>query len=733
MNKFPSFSFHLKRDLERAALCVFAALLQNTLCLSASGNEVVVEDAAARAALPEFQTLPAAPTSELTPAQGWPSNEDLAQWTRSLGGPSSARYSSLKQINSSNVKGLQVAWTYNAGDRNDNVQCNPIVVDGILYTPTPGRQIAAIDAATGKELWKSDIGLAKAGGFEVPARRGLLYWPGDANNAPHIIFPGGRSVISIDAKSGKLVDSFGTGGKVKMPAGATAGGAVWKNVLVMPGYERDIYGFDVISGKELWTFKTVAEPGQTGGDSWANGRTENGANCWGGIALDEPRGIVYFTTGSPKPNFDGTRHLGDNLFSNCLVALKASTGEYLWHVQEIRHDIWDLDLPAPPNLVTVEREGKRYDAVSAVSKTGVTLLVDRVTGKHLFPFRLRRAPTSKLPGEVTAPYQPFPELPEPFSRVDFRKEDITERTPEAKAFVELMISRANYGWYEPFELNKPTIFYSTHGGAEWTGAAADLPNGRLYVTVNHVPAIITVFRDDDPAPVKPPTPGEQTYTIYCAVCHGLDRRGVGHAPPLRGLRHRMKDDEIRAIWKTGRGGMPPQPQLTPEQQQPLIDFLLCKDRGISVDQVQTGTPPKYSFAGYHHQFDQESYPGSKPPWGTLACLDLNSGKKLWQVPLGEYPELTAKGFPKTGTENFGGATVTAGNVVFASGTRDGRIYAFDATTGAELWSAQLPFVGSTAPMTYQVNGRQYVVIPATGGGKLNAPPGDAWVAFALPE
>lgn len=693
-------------------------------------GEAVVEDAAARAALPEFQVIPAATTADLTPAQGWPSTEQLATWTRSLGDNTSARYSSLTQITAANVKDLKVAWTYHSGDGKDNIQCVPIVADGVLYTPTPGRHIAAVDAATGKEIWKSDVGLAKAGGFEVPGRRGLLYWPGDGTNAARIIFPGGRAAIAIDAKTGKLVESFGTGGRVPMPAGATAGGAVWKNILIMPGYDRDVYGIDVVSGKMLWTFKTIAEPGEVGGDTWVNGRSKNAANCWGGIALDEPRGIVYFATGSPKPNFDGTRHHGDNLFSNCLVAIDAATGAYRWHMQEIRHDIWDLDLPAPPNLVTVERDGKKYDAVAAVSKTGVTLLADRVTGKPVFPFRLRRAPTSKLPGEVTAPYQPFPELPEHFSRVDFSKDDITDRSPEAKAFIELLTSRANFGWYVPFELNKPTVFTSTHGGAEWTGSAVDLPRGLLYVTSNHRPNIITVFRDDDPAPAKPMTAGEQTYLTFCAACHGADRRGLGHAPPMRGLRHRMNDDQVKELWKTGRGSMPPMPFLSPEQQQQLLDFLMIRDRGVA-PKAETG-PPRYSFDGYRKLEDHEGYPGVKPPWGTLACIDLNTGKKLWQVPLGEYPELTAKGIPKTGTENFGGATVTAGNVVFVSGTKDGRMYAFDATTGAELWSAKLPFVASTSPMTYAVNGKQYVVIPATGGGKLNVPAGDAWVAFALP-
>ncbi len=694
-------------------------------------EDLPFDDPAIRAALPEFQIIPAAKTEELTPAQNWPTSQDYRSWSRSLGGPTSNRYSSLTQITADNVTQLQVAWTYHAGDGKDNIQCNPIMVNGILYTPTPGRHIAAIDAKTGKEIWKAELGLEKVGGFLVPARRGLLYWPGTKDVGPRLIFPGGHQVIAIDAKTGERIATFGNNGAVKLPAGGTAGGVVWKNVLIMPGYTRDMYGFDVVTGKLLWTFHTIPEGDEFGADTWKNGRSRDAANCWGGIALDEPRGLVYFATGSPKPNFNGTGHLGDNLFSNSLVALKAETGEYVWHVQEIRHDIWDLDLPAPPNLVTIERDGKKVDAVAAVSKTGVTLLVDRVTGKHIFPFRLRRAPVSKLPGEVTAPYQPDPELPERFSR-NFERADATDRTPEAQAYIALLLQRANVGWYEPFELNKPTVFTSTHGGAEWTGASFDAEHGRLYITTNHRPNIITVFRDDDPPPAKPITAGELTFMTFCSSCHGADRRGVGHAPPLRGLRHRLNDEQIKAIWAKGSGAMPPMPFLTPEQQKHLLDFLLCRDRGNAPILDDNKGPPKYSFDGYRKLTDHEGYPGVKPPWGTLACLDLNTGKKLWQVPLGEYVELTAKGMAKTGTENFGGAMVTAGNVVFASGTKDNRIYAFNATTGEELWYGTLPFIGTAPPMTYEIDGKQYVVIPATGGGKLNMPAGDAWVAFALP-
>jgi quinoprotein glucose dehydrogenase len=689
------------------------------------------DDAAARAALPEFQIIPAATAQELTPANGWPAPEEFRQWTRSLGGPTSNRFSLEAQITPANVQALQVAWTWHAGDGRDNIQCNPIVVAGTLYTPTPGRQLAAIDAATGRERWKADLGLAGCSPFDAPARRGLLYWPGDGAAAPRLLFPGGRRVIALDPATGRRIAGFGDDGSVALPTGGSAGGAVWKRVLVMPGFDRDVFGFDVVTGRQLWRFATVAPAGAPGGDTWKGGRPGNAANCWGGIALDESRGIVYVATGSPKPNFIGVDHLGDGLFCNCIVALEAGTGAYLWHFQEIRHDIWDLDIPAPPNLVTVVHDGRRVDAVAQVTKLGNTLLLDRVTGKPLFPVRLRRATASTLRGEATAPYQPALDLPEPFVRQIFTPADVTDRTPAAHAFIAQLVGRADHGWFAPFAEGRPTAYFGVHGGAEWTGAACDPLHGRLYVSANEIPWIITVFRDDDPAPLRPAGAGELLYLQSCAACHGADRTGNGVAPPLRGLRHRLDDAAVQALWRTGRGLMPAQPQLDAQQQHQLLDFLFARDRGAAAP--ASSGPPRYAADGYHKLLDQQGYPGCTPPWGTLTCLDLNTGRRVWSVPLGEYPELTAAGVPRTGTENFGGAMITAGGLVFCSGTRDGRIRAFAAADGAELWSATLPWMGSAPPISYAIAGRQFVVVPATGGGKLGGPSGDAWVAFALPQ
>ncbi len=676
---------------------------------------------------PQSFIIPAARPEELTRANGWPQPDNFLRWDRSLGGPTSNRFTALTQIDRKNVAQLEVAWTYHSGDGTSNVQCSPIIVDGVMFAPTAGWNIVAVDGADGKERWRFELPRKGKRLEDQPARRGLLYWAGDTQHAPRLFFGAGNWLYALDPKTGKTIDSFGENGRTNIPTAATAVGAIHDHVLVLAGYLGDVFGYDVRSGVLRWTFKTKPGAGEYGAETWS--RIEEGANCWGGMALDESRGIAYIGTGSPKPNYLGMGHLGDNLFSDCVIALDAQTGRRLWHFQEIRHDIWDWDIPAPPNLVTVERYGVKVDAVAQVTKLGNTLLLDRVTGLPLYDFKLSRVATKSLPGDVPAPYQPTPEWPEPFARQAYTEADLPA-SPAAQAIALPVFQRANKGPYPSIEEARPTLLFNIHGGAEWTGAAAD-PRGRLYVTANEIPWFVTSFRDDDPAPAKPPTAGEQVYMTICFACHGPDRKGIGHAPPLRGVRHRLKDEDIRAMLKTGRGSMPPMPQITEEQMKPLIDFILCRDRPIPP--VDPQAPPKWTFGGWNRLVDAEGYPGTKPPWGTLTCLDLNTGKIAWKVPFGEYPELAAKGVPKTGQENFGGCMVTATGLVIASGTRDRKIRAFDADTGSELWSRQLTLHGTAPPASYEANGRQFIVLPVTGGGKLGGPTGDSWVAFALPK
>jgi len=692
-----------------------------------------VEDAAARAKLPPFQVIPAAKPGELTPANGFPKDDTFRNWSRSHGDNGSARFSALTQINKANVGQLTEAWVYRSGDGKGNIQCNPVIVNGVMYVPTVGQHIAAVDATNGKELWRF-----KPEGR--PAYRGLIYWASKEAAGARIYFTAGKHLYALEAKTGTPIKSFGTEGRTELPGkssggfgAATAGPAIFENIIVVPGFEKDVWGFDVATGKQLWTFHTVPQPGEFGHDTWDRPQG-NAANCWGGMALDEVRGIAYIATGSPKPNFLGMQHRGENLFANCVIALDARTGKRLWHFQEIRHDIWDLDIPAPPVLSTITRDGKRVDVVAAVTKIGNTLLLDRVTGQPVFPVRLRKAPTSTLPGEITAPYQPDIELPQPFVKQDYLPTDVTTRSEEAAEFVRDRLKSLQYGWFLPLSDRKVTVFFSVHGGAEWTGAATDPTKGRLYVSANEVPWLMSLIVNDEPpfdAKAKP-TKGEEIFRAACAQCHGNDRMGIGVTPPLRGLRHRMKDEEVIALMQTGRGLMPIAPPMSAEDQKTLLDFIFLRDRPMPTNTVKPERPA-YVQAGWSRFLDQDGYPASKPPWGALNCLDLNTGKILWKVPLGEYPELTKQGMAKTGTENFGGAIVTAGGLVFCGGTRDEKFRAFDADTGAELWSVKLPFGGNVPPATYEVNGKQYVVIPASGGGKLGGAQGDAYVAYALPD
>jgi quinoprotein glucose dehydrogenase len=304
----------------------------------------------------------------------------------------------LAQINRGNVTNLEVAWTYHSWDKGAALECNPIIVRDLMVTPTPGDSLVAVNAATGQELWRFKP-------EDRPAFRGLIYWPGSGRAGERVLFCAGHFLYAIAPSTGKLVESFGEQGKVRLPGvaegffgAATAAPAIFKNILVVPGFEKDVWGFDLANGRLLWTFHTVPHPGEYGYDTWD--QTESyAANDWAGMAMDDARGIAFIVTGGPKPNFNGVRHRGQNLFCNCLIALDARTGRRLWHFQEIRHDIWDLDMSAPPNLATITREGRRVDVVAAPTKIGNTILLDRVTGQPIFPFRLRRAPASTLAGE----------------------------------------------------------------------------------------------------------------------------------------------------------------------------------------------------------------------------------------------------------------------------------------------------------------------------------------------
>ncbi len=682
--------------------------------------------------------------------------DELAErdWHIALGDPASSQYSRLTQIDRGNVHRLRVAWLYHTGDlqegRRSEIQANPIVVDGVLFATSPALKAFALRADTGEELWVFDPFADRPPHHHV--NRGVVYWREGEDR--RILYTAGPRLYALDAVTGEPILSFGERGSVDLKAGlgrdlsgedvvATSPGMVYRDLLIQgtrvseaagaaPGHVR---AYDIRTGAIRWTFHTIPRPGDFGADTWPEDafQVAGGANSWAGMSLDVRRGIVFVPTGSPTPDFYGGGRPGENLFGNTLLALNAATGERIWHFQVVRHDLWDRDLPAPPNLVTLRRGGRPVDAVAQVTKSGHLFVFDRETGEPLFPIEERAVPPSELRGEQAWPTQPLPLAPAPFARQTFSEADVTDISPEAHAYVlERFRAYRSGGQFIPPSVEGTIILPGFDGGAEWGGAAFDHETGILYVNSNDVPWILQNLPIETGESTRAVT-GRDLYQRQCASCHGAERQGHGgRSPALTAVGERLSAAEIRRIVEHGRGFMPGFAHLPAAEREAIVAYLLGRETDAFHAAAVSPNRSPYRFGGYHRFQDREGYPAVRPPWGTLNAIDLNTGEFVWRVPLGEYPELTARGIAITGTENYGGPVVTAGGLLFIAATRDERFRAFDKATGQLLWQTKLPFAGYATPSVYQVDGKQYVVI-AAGGGKLGTPSGDVYLAFALPD
>ena len=672
------------------------------------------------------------------------------EWPVYNGGPEATHYSPLAQINRQNVSRLQVAWTFDSADAfsGSELECNPIIVNGVLYATTPAVNVIALDAGTGKLLWRFDPNRDKKVTTKMRSR-GVAYWSDGKDS--RIFVTVRQFLYALDARSGEPVVAFGDAGRIdlrddlrepRMWATMTSPGIIYKDLLIvgsslgetLPTPPGDIRAYDVRTGKLRWSFHTIPHPGELGYDTWPKDawKYSGAANDWTGLSLDMARGLVFISTGSAAADFYGANRTGDNLFANSIIALKADTGERVWHFQTVRHDIWDRDLPTAAVLVTVKHDGRLIDAVAQPTKSGYVFLFDRATGTPLFPIEYRKYPASDVEGEVTADTQPLPLIPPPFTRQQLTADMLTQRTPQAhQQALDRFRQIRSAGQFIPASREGTIIFPGFDGGAEWGGSGFDPDTHRLYVNANEMAWILRLVEQK---PSAGPESGRSIYLRECATCHGTNRQGSPpEFPSLIGVAGRHDEGDVYSIIEQGAGRMPGFSRLGKESVRALVDYIY---RGVETTAQSMGPSPyemKFASDGYNRFLDADGYPAIQPPWGTLNAINLDTGKIDWKIPFGEYPELAAQGMKNTGSENYGGPVVTAGGLLFIGATSfDKKLHAFDKDTGQLLWETTLPAAGNATPSTYEVNGRQFVVI-AAGGGKSKAPPGASYVAFALPK
>ena len=704
-----------------------------------------------------------------------PRIQTWAKWNDYAGTADSMQYSSLKQINKANVAQLKLAWQVKAPGPSGRFSFNPLVIDGKMYLVGENNSIFALDATTGKQLWVHHV-------EGRPTNRGFNYWESADRSDQRLIFAADSYLQEINLKTGITINTFGNDGRVNLREGlgrdpklvgdvqSGTPGRVFENLIVLGSAPGEMYGspsgdiraYDVKTGKLVWTFHTVPQPGEFGYETWPKDawKYSGGANTWGGLSIDEKRGIAYFPLGSPTYDLYGADREGDNLFGNCLLALDVRTGKRLWHFQMVHHDLWDYDLTASPNLLTVKHNGKNVDIVAQATKFGFLYVLDRVTGKPLWPVEERTVPKSDMPGEHASPTQPFPTLPPPFSRQKFTVDDINPHLEQAEKdkLRATLMEAYNEGIFTPPAYNRNQIAVPGEmGGANWGSTAGDPATGMLYVRAYDAPAIhkLTADPPGNQRNAVAVTTEQKGYALYmqnCIGCHGPDRERIPFPKE-------MARAQFTASLRSGKGEMPSfsTTSLSAENIDALAAFLTDPAKGTLPPPANAAggrgraglpppAPPPAGQSRYYGPFGNifkatNGLIAMSPPWSSIVAYDLNQGTIKWRVPIGTTPGLAAKGIKDTGSSAFirNGPVVTAGGLIFIGTGPDRMLHALDKDTGKMLWEVEMPANPDGIPAVYEVAGRQYIAFFGAASGakesvtyKPGLPDSQGSYVYALP-
>jgi quinoprotein glucose dehydrogenase len=667
-------------------------------------------------------------------------------WPDYEGGIESPQYSPLNQINKNTVKALDVAWSYQAPSQGrGRFGFNPVVVDGMMFVLGADNALVALDATTGKEIWKH----ANSAGI---TSRGINYWTSKDRKDRRVIYASNSFLQELDARTGVEISTFGKDGKIDLRLGlgrdpksivsiqSGTPGRLFDNILILgsstgeeyaspPG---DIRAYDVLSGQMLWTFHTVPHPGEPGYETWPPDawKYAGGTNDWGGMTIDEKRGLVFIPTGSSTYDFYGADRKGADLYADCLLALDVHTGKLKWYFQFVHHDLWDYDATTSPKLLTVTHNGKMVDIVAQATKQGFLYAFNRETGEPLWPVVEKPVPQTDVPGEQSWPTQPFPTQLQPFARQSFTVADvnpyITDPADLAK-IKDFVGSARNEGLFTPPGFRNTMEIPGNNGGANWGAAATDPASGHLFIMSKDAPTMLKLVaelpRGGPGSSVE--VLGRGYYQDNCQTCHGVDRQGhAGVSPSLVDVPKTLGADGIKTVVHSGRNGMPAFANLPDDQLNDIIAYLTNPDAGDNPPaRGGRGTPAvpppatpgtKY-WSGYGTMDAANGMPDIGPPWSSLTAYDMNKGVITWKIPLGETKSLAEQGHTDTGSYwPRGGPVATAGGLVFIGTGGDLTVHAYDEDTGKEVWQHQLESAPDGIPSVYEVNGREYVAFCTRG-------------------